>query len=516
MASAGAPDVTAQAAEHNPLVVRTADGALTGAPGVDSSIRVFKGIPYAAPPVGDLRWKSPQPVTPWTGLRRADQFAASCMQPPRTGISALLPTAPRLASPDEDCLYLNVWTPASVASAAPGARLPVMLYFPGGSFTTGGGSGLVFDGESLARKGVVLVTINYRLGVFGFFAHPELTAESGHQASGNYGLLDQLAAMQWVQKNIAAFGGDPSRVTIFGQSAGAISVLYQVVSPLGAGLFQRAIAQSGGLRSQPLTPLVVAEQAGVALAEKLGAASVADLRAKPAAELMTASPAGTGPILDTWVLRGEPDALIAANQYNGVPLLLGSNAEESNVLLRTTVNAEQYAEQARTQYGALSRIYLALYPGKTDEEAAASQKKAFDDRFAWGMWKWADLHAAQGGEAFLYYFTRRPPPDAPIPGAAHDAELYYVFRNLHLFEQAWTDWDASLADFMSWYWVNFARSGDPNGTSIFKWPPYDALDPAKKDDVLVFGGTIRLGKSRLDSTRRAFWDDLRTAALAPR
>lgn len=477
--------------------------------GVDPSVRVFKGIPFAAPPVGDLRWKTPQPVTPWTDVRKADQFAASCSQPPRTGISALLPTAPRLTPPSEDCLYLNVWTAASNSTTA---RLPVMVYFPGGSFVTGGGSGLVFDGESLAKKGVVLVTTNYRLGVLGFFAHPELTIESGHNASGNYGLLDQVAALQWVQKNIAAFGGDPSRVTIVGQSAGAMSVLYQVVSPLANGLFHRAIAQSGGLRTQPLTSLAAAEQSGVALATKLGATSIAELRAKPVTELMTASPSGTGVIRDTWMVRGEPDDLMRSDQYNGVPLLLGSNAEESGVLLRNPLDAAGYAEQARAQYGLLSRVYLALYPGKSDEEAAASQKKAFDDRFAWGMWKWADLHTSAGGTAHLYYFTRRPPADAPIPGAAHDAELYYTFRNLHLFKQAWNDWDDALADFMSWYWVNFARTGDPNGPSIFVWPPYD---PDKKDQVLVFGGTIRLGTSRLDQTRRAFWEDARTSAIAP-
>ena len=463
-------------------------------------------------------------VEPWTGVRPADQFGPVCPQPPRSGISALLPTAPRLTPPSEDCLYLNVWTGART----PSAKLPVMVYIPGGGFSTGGGSGLVFDGEALADKGVVLVTMNYRLGVLGFLAHPELTSESGHQASGNYGLLDQLAAMRWVRANIAAFGGDPSRVTIFGQSAGSISVLYQVVSPLGNGLFHRAIGESGGLSSTRLIPLGAAEQTGLALAQQAGAASLAELRATPvddvmkaAAHLNAAAVARGGgavaigsPIRDGWVLRGEPDELMRAHQYNGVPLMLGSNAEESAVLFRNPARLEEYAARAKAQYGPLSRVYLALYPGgSSDEDAARVQKTAFDDRFAWSMWKWADLHARSGGTAHLYYFSRRPPADAPIAGAAHDAELYYVFRNLRLFKQSWNDWDHALADLTSWYWVNFARTGDPNGGEIYRWPKYD---PEKRDQLLVLGNTLYYGRSRLDPTRLAFWDDFRTASLSTR
>lgn len=500
--------VSSRAATDAP--VRIDAGLVAGVRGEDPAVRVFRGIPFAAPPVGALRWKAPQPVAPWAGVRNADRFAPVCSQPARSGVSALLPTAPRLTPPSEDCLYLNVWT----AAASVEARLPVMLYFPGGGFTTGGGSGLVFDGEALAKKGVVLVTMNYRLGVLGFFAHPELTRESGHQASGNYGLMDQIAAMQWVRANIAAFGGDPQRVTIFGQSAGSASVLFQVASPLARGLFHRALGESGGLRAGPMMTRAKAEESGVELGRTLGAPTLADLRAKSAAELMKASPAGTGPMIDGWVLREEPEETVRQRQHNDVPLLIGSNAEESGVLLRAPVPAAQYLEQSKGQYGPLADQYLALYPSGSEDVAKKSQAHAFDDRYAWSMWKWASLHTASpGSHAWLYYFTRRPPADAPIPGAAHDAELYYVFHNLRLFKQSWTDWDRSLENILSAYWVNFATTGDPNGAGLPVWPAHSA---GESDRVIIFGDTVSVGPSPLDRAKVAFFDASHAAAMARR
>jgi para-nitrobenzyl esterase len=490
--------------------VRIESGLLGGVAGEDPGVRVFRGVPYAAPPVGPLRWHAPQAVARWEGVRKADQFAAVCLQPARTGISALLPTAPRLTPPSEDCLYLNVWTAAKSADAG----LPVMVYFPGGGFTTGGGSGLVFDGEALAKKGVVLVTTNYRLGVFGFFAHPELTRESGHEASGNYGLMDQAEALRWVQKNITAFGGDPRRVTIFGQSAGSTSVLFQMASPLSKGLFHRAIGESGGIRPTPMMPRRTAEQAGVTLATSLGARSIADLRAKSAVDLMAASPAGTGPIIDGWVLREEVADTLRKKQHNDVPLLIGSNSAESNVLLRSPLPAAKYIERSKAEYGPLFDAYVSLYPAGSEEEAKTPQATAFNDRFAWGMWKWASLHAASpASKAYLYYFTRRPPADAPIPGAAHDGELYYVFHNLRLFKQQWADWDRRLEDTLSSYWVNFAVQSDPNGEGLPRWPAYR---DEQRDRLMVFGDRVEVGASRLDSAKLAFWEKYHAAAMSKR
>ena len=500
------PSTRTRAADDAP--VRTEEGLLQGIPGEDPAVRAYLGVPFAQPPIGPLRWRAPQPAARWDGVRQAARFAAVCTQPARSGVSALLPTAPRLTPPSEDCLYLNVWTAATSGDA----RLPVMVYLPGGGFTTGGGSGLVFDGEALARKGVVVVTANYRLGVLGFLAHPELTAESGHGASGNYGLMDQFEALRWVQRNIAAFGGDPARVTIFGQSAGSVSVLYQMVSPLGAGLFHRAIGQSGGLRPGPMMSRARAEEAGLAVARAVHASSLADLRAIPAADLLKAS-SGTGPILDGWVIREEPEETLRARRHNAVPLLIGSNSEESNVLLRSPVPAATYEADARAQYGAEADTFLSLYPGGSEAQAKQSQARAFDDRYAWGMWAWAHHHAtAPGGRAYLYYFTRRPPADAPIPGAAHDAELYYVFHNLRLFRQQWAEWDRRLEDALSSYWVNFAKTGDPNAAGLPVWPAYTT---ALRDRVLVVGDGVVVGASPLDARKLAFWERAHAAAMQP-
>ncbi len=473
--------------------VRLDTGLVAGAADVNSAVRVFKGIPFAAPPVGSLRWKAPQPTAHWDGIRKADQFSSTCAQPQRTGQSLLLPTAKRLGSTSEDCLYLNVWTAAQSATQ----RLPVMVYIHGGGYRDGSGSALVFDGEALAKKGVVLVTTNYRVGIFGFLAHPELTEESSHHASGNYGLMDQVAALQWVQRNIAGFGGDPRRVTIFGQSAGSGSVLALMASPLAKGLFQRAIGESGGPGLTPMRTLREAEQAG----EKLG--RLKDLRAKPMRELLGVTVGG--PIVDGWLLPQDEAAIFAASKQNDVPLISGSNAEEANVIGHP-VPKDQYIEQTNQRFRDMAASYLVRYPAGSDDQAKASQMTALNDSMAWGMRTWARWETKTGkSKAYVYYFTRQPPPDAPIKGAAHDAELYYVFHNLNLFPQQWASWDRQLEDMISSYWVNFADNGDPNGRGLPRWT---AFSEEKQDRVMIFGDKVEMGASRLDTAKAEFLERL--------
>lgn len=473
--------------------VRTDAGLVSGVPGVSPQVRVFKGIPFAAPPVGPLRWRPPEPAVRWEGVRKADHFSSICAQPVRTGTSLLLPTAKRLGEPSEDCLYLNVWT----AAKSPGDKLPVMVYVHGGGYRDGSGSGLVFDGEALTQKGVIVVTINYRVGIFGFLAHPELTEESSHHASGNYGLLDQVAALQWVNKNIAGFGGDPNLVTVFGQSAGSGSVLALMASPLAKGLFERAIGESGGPAMGPMRKRQDAEQAGA----KLG--RIAELRAKSYRELL--GTAAGGPIVDGWFLPEDEAAIFGQGKQNDVALIAGSNAEEANVLGRP-VPAEKYIEQTKQRYQDMADTYLKFYPANTEEQAKASQMAALNDSFAWQMRTWARWQTKTGKkDAYLYYFTRQPPPDAPIKGAAHDAELYYVFHNLRLFDQQWAEWDRRLEQTLSSYWVNFAAHGNPNGNALPVWPKFSE---EHADRVMVFGDKVEQGASRLDKARFEFLEAL--------
>jgi para-nitrobenzyl esterase len=463
--------------------VRLDTGLVAGTAGSDPAVLVFKGIPFAAPPVNALRWQPPRPAAHWDGVRQADRFSSTCSQPARTGASLLLPTSKGLGETSEDCLYLNVWT--AVGSA--GEHLPVMVYIHGGGYRDGSGSGLVFNGEALAKKGVILVTTNYRVGILGFFAHPELTKESDYHASGNYGLLDQVAALQWVQKNIAGFGGDPKRVTVFGQSAGSGSVLALMASPLTKGLFQRAIGESGGPAMGPMKNRADAEQAGL----KLG--TLAALRAKPAKELLQI--AGSGPIVDGWFLPEDEGAIFRQGKQNDVPLIAGSNAEEANVSGRP-VPAEQFIAQTKHRYGDLGGSYLKLYPAGSEQQAKASQMTALNDALAWQMMTWARWQSKTGkSKAYLYYFTRQPPPDAPVKGAAHTAELYYVFHNLKLYDRQWAAWDRKLEEIVSSYWVNFAAHGDPNGAGLPRWT---AFSEQQSDKVMVLGDTVQTGPSRLE------------------
>ncbi len=503
--------------------VKLDSGMLSGASGKNADVRVFKGIPYAAPPVGDLRWKPPQPAAKWDGVRAADQFGNSCMQggagggrgrggAPKGGATKggapkggapkgdAPPAARGPAGPpnNEDCLYLNVWTAAKSASE----RRPVMVWLHPGGYTSGSGSAPGTDGENLAMKGAVLVTINYRLGIFGFFSHPELTAESPHHASGNYAFLDQQAALAWVQRNIAAFGGDPRRVLVFGDSAGSTSIGNLVASPLSKGLFQRALGESGawlGLGIAAVPKLADAEKGGAQTAQRLGANTLADLRAKPAAEVLAAG-GRSGPVIDGWFLPDDPANIYAQGKQNDVPLLLGSNKDEATFFQGPTT-AAMFTQQSKMRYGDLADMFFKLYPAASDEEATRSSFAAFRDQLGFVMRNWAASQVKTGkSKAYVYYFTHEPPIAGGNPppsdvvtvrqqGATHGAEAAYVFENLGA-GRPWTDEDRKLSDTISSYWVNFAANGDPNGKGLPAWPNFDS----KKNLRLVIGDKIEPGQ----------------------
>lgn len=466
--------------------LRVEGGAIADVAADQAGIRVFKGIPYAAAPLGDLRWKPPQPVPPWKAVRSVSEWGPRCMQSNRLG--DLDPLNKRM---EEDCLYLNVWTPAKSS----GPSLPVMVWIHGGSNANGAGSQPDYDGAALAHKGVVVVTINYRLDVFGFLAHPDLTKESGTNSSGNYGLLDQIAALKWVQKNIRVFGGDPRRVTVFGESAGAFDVSLLMASPLAKGLFARAIGESGGALT-PVPPfgpkpLKIGEQEGAKFAQALGANSLAELRAKPAQEILDGAVKnrivyGFG-VVDGYVVPDEPAAIFAAGKQNQVPLLVGWNADEGSYFaaaLKPPADGPAYVERVRAQFKDAADKVLNLYPpGNTPDTAKSAYAALIGDEFiAYGGWAWAERAASGKSPVYRYYFTRRP-PGAPelsttfplsAPGVYHSAELYYVFNTLGLRNWPWEPADRHLADAMTSYWTNFAKTGNPNGQGLPKWPAYKA------------------------------------------
>ena len=421
--------------------VKVDGGLVSGLPARDASIIAFKGIPFAAPPVGDLRWRAPQPVIPWQGVRKAADFGTSCVQTLTPGKKGFGPWTWEFLTQNqvgEDCLTLNVWTPAK----SPRAKLPVFVWIYGGGFNSGSSEVPLYDGEGLASKGLIVVTINYRVGILGFFAHPELTKESGHNASGNQGLLDQVAALQWVHRNIAAFGGDPARVTIAGQSAGAMSVMELLTSPLTNGLFHGAIVQSGvsclmdaatAAHMQGET-LASAEAAGVAFATKQGATSLKDLRALPWQTLLKASPADVHfvPIVDGYL---EPSA---DGKLHDVATMAGCTTGE---------------------------ISTGVMGGGPPNPAAADQRLS-------ALYQWARQRAATAKQpAYLYLWDHvLPGPDAARYGAFHSSELAYVLNTLHASDRPFTDADRKIAEMMSSYWANFVTTGNPNGAGVPKWP----------------------------------------------
>lgn len=470
----------------------TASGRLVGSS--EAGTTRYLGVPYARPPVGELRWRDPQPAEAWTSVRDATRFAPAC---PQNGVSMSgEPPSPT----DEDCLYLNIWTPDPVGQD--GQSWPVIVWVPGGGLTNGSTSIPLYDGAALARRGVVVVTIAYRLGVLGFLAHPELTAESGKGGSGNYGLMDQIAALEWVRDNIGAFGGDPERVTVAGQSAGATSVSILMASPRARGLFQRAIGQSGGLFEPlalaPRYRLENAEADGLAYGAALGAPTLGQLRGLPVERFLGDGRADVviHPVIEPRVIPEAPYDVFAAGRHNDVPLLVGFNAEEARSLTDLSeVTAQNFHEQLTARWGALPPALLAPYAFANDAEAREARADFERDlRFGWDSRAWARLAAAHGqAPVHAYYFRRRPPyPEGSVQqawGAAHFVELWYMFDHLDEQPWPWTEGDRRLADAMAGYWAAFARDGDPNGDGRPVWAAF----LAGEERVLVLDEEIDAG-----------------------
>src|SRR5215216_3760655 len=490
--------------------VRIANGVVEGRAAQRSGVRNFRGIPFAEPPTGELRWREPQPVKNWKGVRQAVDFGPRCMQAPIFDDMRF-----RSNGVSENCLYLNVWTPAKSNRE----RLPVLVYFYGGGFVSGDSSEPRYDGESMATKGIVVVTVNYRLGVFGFMAHPELTSESPHKASGNYGLLDQNAALRWVQQNITNFGGDPKRVTIGGESAGSISVSAQMASPLSKNLIAGAIGESGAVTGTlPAAPLAKAEEEGSKFAASLGVQSINALRAMPAQQIL--EPASKGgfasvgrfPIaIDGYFLPAEPSTIYAAGKQARVPLLAGWNSEELNwqaLLGRDEPTPENYRKLLQKLFAARADEALKHYPASTREEVITSATELAGDRFiAYSTWKWAELHANTSGARVYRYLYARPRPaprtggqnGPPARGAVHSAEIEYALGNLAVNDvYAWTDDDYRVSATMQNYFANFIKKADPNGPGLPEWPP-------------MRGGSARV--MRLDVQSRAEPDTTRARYL---
>jgi para-nitrobenzyl esterase len=500
------------------LKVKTEAGKVQGKMSADGQVRDFLGIPYAAPPVGKLRWQAPQPAKKWHGVKQATNFGHRCMQPPLNKDMIF-----RDPGQSEDCLTLNVWTPAKVEK---NAKLPVMVWIFGGGFVTGGTSEGRQDGENLAHKGVIVVSMNYRLGVFGFFATKELAAESPHHAAGNYGLLDQTAAMDWVKRNIEKFGGDPGRVMIFGESAGSISVSAQMASPVAQGLFSRGEGESGGALGNlagSFRTLEDSEQVDEAFAQKvLGKTALADLRAVPADELLKAAGNRMGPArafwpnVDGYFLPQNPAAIYAAGKQAHVPLLAGWNKDEvAFAVLRAPVKPTVASERAQAEkdFGADADGFLKAYPATNDAEALRAEEDFAGDSFiAYSTWAWLEAQVKTGGApVYRYRFDLPSPGDefhSAEAGAFHSDDIEYVFGDLNFRHGAqWRPEDRQLSELMQTYWTNFAKAGNPNGGSAPQWPQYDAADGWQ---VMHLGAT---SEARPDAHRDRYlflqkeWDD---------
>jgi para-nitrobenzyl esterase len=491
-----APAQTARAQAAGAPRARTTHGVVQGL-ALPSGVRSFRGIPYAAPPVRELRWRPPQPARSWQGVRLADRFAEQCMQARVFGDMMF-----RNAGISEDCLYLNVWTPANGAS---NAKRPVLFYVYGGGWVAGDGSEPRYDGESMAKRGIVVVTLSHRLGIFGFFSHPELTAESARRASGNYGYMDQTAALRWVRDNIAQFGGDPAQVTIAGESAGSFAVSAQMASPTAKGLFARAIGESGAHfgTSLVLPPLAESERNGATFGERVGATTLAALRALSATELLELAGRPNQPRftanVDGWFFPSRPAEIYAAGQQASVPLLAGWNSEEmtGRSLLREDPTPEKARAVLAQQFGARAADAEKAFPVGTAEEAAQSLTDLASDRFiGFATWKWIEEHARTSGQPVYRFFYARPRPapveagvtanlaggvtragpgntrpPAPARGAVHSAEIEYAIGNLRLNKVfGWTPDDFKVSETMQGYFSNFIKTGDPNGPGLPTWP----------------------------------------------
>ncbi|HYQ56301.1 MAG TPA: carboxylesterase family protein [Draconibacterium sp.] len=454
-----------------PEQVKVEQGIVQGT--IEDGLRVFKGIPFAAPPVGDLRWKAPQPAEKWDGVKMTTEFAPAAYQngnPP--------------AGKSEDCLYLNIWTPTQSADE----KLPVLVWIYGGGFGGGNTADPLTDGANLAKKGVIVASIAYRVNQIGFLAHPDLSAESPNGVSGNYGLLDQIAGLEWIQKNIAAFGGDPDRVTIFGESAGGIAVSMLSASPLANGLIDGAISQSGGsfgphrktttYPGENMKLLKDAEVDGIAYMESAGVSSIEELRAIPAEDLPGGMGMGSGwPIVDGYVIPDDQYKMYAAGNFNDTPVLIGYNSDEGASFSRTN-DPKEYIAEVKERYGKFADALIEAYPVTENSVPKTARDLYRDAAFGWQTWAWAHMQTKMGEHnAYLYYFDQHPeyPEDHPRYGygSPHGQDIAYVFKHVRSQEES----DQALSEAMATYWTNFAKTGDPNGEGVPEWKPYSDEAP---------------------------------------
>ena len=469
---------------QQPSPVKVGEGLVQGK--TEDGLTVYKGIPFAAPPVGDLRWRAPQPAAKWEGVKQATDFAPGPIQGgnPPSGKS-------------EDCLYLNVWTPAKSAKD----KIPVLVWIYGGGFGAGATSEANYSGENLAKKGVVLVSIAYRVGQMGFFVHPELSSENPNHVSGNYGLLDMIAGLQWVQKNIAAFGGDPNKVTIFGESAGGIAVSMLCASPLAKGLFHGAISQSGGNFGPPRPTtypgenqkrLADAERDGETYLKNAGISSISEFRKLPADKL----PAARGmswPIIDGYVIPDDQVKLYSAGKFNDTPILVGYNSDEG-ASFSPPRTPEAYIEGVKSRYGSFAESLIKAYPAGTTTVPKTARDLARDAAFGWQTWIWARLQSKMGkSKAFYYYFDQHAdyPADSPQAdrGSPHGQDVAYVFQHLNPTNPQITKTDLEISEAMATYWTNFAKTGDPSGNGVPAWPAFSDANPV----VMYFNKTPHTG-----------------------
>lgn len=474
--------------QQQPGQVKVEGGMIQGV--VTNDLTIYKGIPFAAPPMGELRWKAPQPVNKWEGIKQTIEYAPAPMQGGNTA-----------SGKSEDCLYLNVWTPAKSTKE----KLPVLVWIYGGGFSFGSTSDPVHNGEHLARKGVIVVSIAYRVGQLGFLAHPELSAENPNGVSGNYGLLDQIAGLQWVQRNIASFGGDPNKVTIFGESAGGISVSMLCASPLAKGLFQGAISQSGGSfgPTRPTTypgenmkTLQQAEQDGIAYVNSLGVSSIEELRKMDAEKLIPQgwSMSGGGwPIVDGYVIPDDQYVLYENGSFNDIPVLIGYNSDEG-LSFPSGRTPQDFIDNVRKRFGPFADSLLQAYPVGENSVTRSARNLMRDAAFGWPTWAWANLQSEVGSTpVFYYYFNQHPeyPQDSPQAdhGTPHGVDVAFVFMNLDANNPDVSKSDLEISEIMGTYWTNFAKYGHPNDGILPEWPPFTRENP----QVMHLGPKALLG-----------------------
>lgn len=477
--------ICCQEKPKDPTEIETNFGIVKGT--IKDGLLVFKGIPFAKPPVGELRWSAPQPPDSWEGVKLTTKYGPAPIQGKDT------------TSKSEDCLYLNIWTPAKTMDE----KIPVLVWIYGGGFSFGSTSEPVYNGAALAKKGVILVSIAYRVGQLGFLAHPELSAENPNKVSGNYGILDQIAGLKWVQENIAAFGGDPDKVTIFGESAGGISVSMLCASPLAEGLFQGAISQSGGsfgptrettYPGENMKTLEKAEKDGEQYLQKAGVSTISELRSLAVDNIPMGMGMGSAwPITDGYVIPDDQHKLYQAGNYNDVPVLIGYNSDEGASFIREE-NPEEFIKNVEKRYGEFADDLLKAYPVAEESIPKTARDLMRDAAFGWHTWSWANLQSKTGkSKVYYYYFDQHPeyPEDSPKygHGSPHGQEVAYVFNNLDPSNAETTDSDLAISEAMATYWTNFAKSGNPNGEGLPNWPNYNQ----EQQSVMYFGPTPHLG-----------------------